>query len=184
MKIQNIDARGVWEVENFLSSDELTTLLKFAKNSEENLWYSEELPNHWNGKILQLAKIMNNNQKYENFLDNLNIKIFNLFENLFSALPVSDLIRYRVGDGKGVHRDNVEAHDLDNVFGLVVYLNADYLGGELYYPEIRLKIKPKENSVLIHYAGLSHGVEEVVSGTRYVLTSFIKGNQNTKVRGI
>ena len=116
------------------------------------------------------------------FMKKLNTKIFNLFMNAWEVLSVSSIIRYRLGEGKGIHRDNDGEKDVNNVYGLVFYLNDDYEGGEICYPSLNYSIKPKKNSVLIHYAGLEHGVNNVISGTRYVLTSFVKGDSGTTVK--
>ena len=112
----------------------------------------------------------------------LQTKISSLFLNFKEVLPISSIMRYRPGEGKGIHRDNEGEQDLHNIYGLVVYLNDDYEGGEIYYPTIEYSIKPKKNSVLIHYAGLEHGVNDVISGIRYVLTSFVEGDSSTAVR--
>jgi hypothetical protein len=61
-------------------------------------------------------------------------------------------------------------------FGLVIYLNDNYTGGEIVYPTLKLKIKPKERSLIIHPANLPHSVEMVGGqSTRYILSTFVSG---------
>lgn len=178
MKITKIHDQ-IWEVTDFLSEDRLNILLNIANNSDDQLWYQPDAPEYWQGKVLMISEFF---EIDDYFVENLDTDLTNLFINSTNVLPVSTIIRYRVGEGKGVHRDNDGEKDLLNVYGLVFYLNDDYQGGELYYPGLDFEIKPKKNSVLIHYAGIEHGVRDVKSGIRYVITSFIQGTQETKVR--
>jgi hypothetical protein len=71
-----------------------------------------------------------------------------------------------------VHHDSGEDESIS--YGLVYYLNDDYVGGEIFYPELNLEIKPEANSLVIHPATLKyrHGVRDVVSGDRYTTTMF------------
>lgn len=181
MKARSLGHR-VWEIENALPQEDLDLLLTLAKTSEEPLWYSDKVPEYWRGKVIMAVELLIQNKSTENFMDNLNAKLESIFDRAKSVLAVSSIIRYTPGESMDIHQDNVEAHDADNVFGLVLYLNDDYIGGEIYYPELGLEIKPKANSILIHYAGLKHGVKEVTSGVRYVITSFIKGDETTSIR--
>jgi predicted 2-oxoglutarate/Fe(II)-dependent dioxygenase YbiX len=80
----------------------------------------------------------------------------------------------------GIHTDN---HLEDAVkFGVVLYLNDDYEGGEINYPKLNLSIKPKARSLIIHPAGEPHGAMPVTLGnTRYILSVFVRGNNDTKI---
>jgi predicted 2-oxoglutarate/Fe(II)-dependent dioxygenase YbiX len=58
----------------------------------------------------------------------------------------------------------------------VFYLNDDYEGGELFFPNKKISIKPPKNSLLIFDSSNKdklHGVAPVVKGTRYTIASFI-----------
>lgn len=59
-------------------------------------------------------------------------------------------------------------------YAALTYLNDDYEGGEIYFPEYGLEIKPKAGE-LIFFPGshfYEHGVNEVVSGNRYAVMTF------------
>lgn len=64
--------------------------------------------------------------------------------------------------------------------GLVLYINDDYEGGEIYYPNLQLAIKPKAGSLVIHPGNSTylHGVSPVTAGIRYVTTAFSKAPLN------
>lgn len=60
-------------------------------------------------------------------------------------------------------------------YAVLLYLNEDYQGGEIYFPEYGLEIKPEKNE-LIFFPGTEyylHGVKEVVSGHRLVMQNFL-----------
>lgn len=59
---------------------------------------------------------------------------------------------------------------------ILAYLNDDYGGGELYFPEHNFAIKPKRRMLImfpgnLHYV---HGVAKITSGTRYTLSQWSK----------
>lgn len=59
-------------------------------------------------------------------------------------------------------------------YAALAYLNDDYEGGEIYFPDYDLEIKPLPGELIFfpgtqHY---THGVREVLSGNRYALMTF------------
>lgn len=58
--------------------------------------------------------------------------------------------------------------------GSIFYINDDYKGGEVYYPELGIEIKPAANSFLAHpvLPDHIHGVKMVEDGNRYNITFF------------
>lgn len=61
-------------------------------------------------------------------------------------------------------------------FGAIIYLNDNFIGGELYYPSLNITVKPQPGMLAVHPGTLKylHGVKPVVGNTRYTLTSFFK----------
>jgi predicted 2-oxoglutarate/Fe(II)-dependent dioxygenase YbiX len=61
-----------------------------------------------------------------------------------------------------------------NEYSSILYLNDNYQGGELYFEEIDLLIKPKVNQLVFFPSGseFRHEVKPVLSGDRYTLASF------------
>jgi hypothetical protein len=59
-------------------------------------------------------------------------------------------------------------------FGVVLYLNDDFTGGETYYPNHGKEITPKTGRLVIHPGDESHrhGVRATAGGTRYTISSF------------
>ena len=69
-------------------------------------------------------------------------------------------------------------------FGSVVYLNDDYIGGEIHFPNKNFQIKPKKGMLAIFPGTVEflHGVREVTDGVRYTLPSFFTFDQSKTIR--
>jgi hypothetical protein len=109
-----------------------------------------------------------------------------LFES-YSYYPSKMLLqRYKQGDFINYHRDQWDP-DLPYYvgYGLCLYYNDDYQGGQLEYPEIGLVVKPRQNSLYIHGGSVLHGSLPVLDDKiRYFSTAFVRGTaeQPTKLK--
>jgi predicted 2-oxoglutarate/Fe(II)-dependent dioxygenase YbiX len=170
----------IYEVEDFLSREELQILLDAVSNAPDSEWYNDDYPDHWNGKTFTPRDF--NKQTESAVLSSIQDKITATTVNSTDTVPIAGIHRFRVGDTLAAHRDNVD-QDFANIYGVVVYLNDEFEGGEIDYPELGFRLKPKANSLLLHHAGLLHQVLEVTKGVRYTLTTFIAGDATTKFIG-
>ena len=75
--------------------------------------------------------------------------------------------------GMGLHKDDKEK-DKDN-FICMFYLNDNYDGGEIIFPEFNIEYKPIAGDILIYQSKFKHGVNELLSGTRYNIGIGFKG---------
>lgn len=82
------------------------------------------------------------------------------------------LVRYTEGQFFGEHSDEVEG--LNRKLSIVIYLNDDYEGGEIYFRNLNLTIKPRANSLVMFPSTeeFVHEAKPVLSGTKYAITSF------------
>ena len=77
-------------------------------------------------------------------------------------------IRKWTGPGMGPHCDSYDG-DSDLAFSMICYLNNDYEGGEIEFPNHNISIKPEAGSLLI-FPGQEpflHKVNDIRSGERY-----------------
>ena len=60
------------------------------------------------------------------------------------------------------------------VISVVAYLNDDYQGGELYFPNQNIKIKPEPGSIVVFpsIAPYFHASLPIVSGVKYMIPGF------------
>lgn len=67
------------------------------------------------------------------------------------------------------------------VLSAVTYLNDDYVGGEINFPNVNVKIKPESGSIVFFPTNFvfTHEVFEIKSGTRYSLPFWYKSTSGT-----
>lgn len=78
----------------------------------------------------------------------------------------------------GVHVDSHFGYEFLQ-FATVIYLNDNYEGGEIFFPNQNFVYKPKLGDAVIFPCGGSeymHGVNEVVSGDRYTIAMWHTGD--------
>jgi hypothetical protein len=173
MKINKID-NEVYEVEEFLTDEELSQVYEIIKSTPESLWLNEEEhkpSDFWYGKNLHF--------KDKNIFDTINNKMKNLFESYSYYPDKINLSRYKIGDFIRLHKDQW-IPDLPYYigYGFCLYYNDDYEGGELEYPDLEIKIKPKKNTLYIHGGNILHGSLPVLNDSiRYFSTVFIRGTE-------
>lgn len=87
--------------------------------------------------------------------------------------------KWDVGGFASPHSDNSDFDGKPNAFEInkyvgILYLNGDYEGGELYFPDHNISFKPEAYSYICFSGGIEniHGVEEITKGTRYTMVSF------------
>lgn len=87
--------------------------------------------------------------------------------------------KWDVGGFAAPHSDNSDFDGKPNSFQInkyvgILYLNGDYEGGELYFPEHDISIRPSAYSFISFPGGVEniHGVSEITKGTRYTMVSF------------
>ena len=77
-----------------------------------------------------------------------------------------------------LHRDNVTPDARHRRFALSLNLNAGYEGGELVFPEFGpTRYRPPSGGAMVFSGTLLHGVRDVTAGRRYVLLSFLWGDE-------
>jgi hypothetical protein len=87
--------------------------------------------------------------------------------------------KWNVGGYANPHSDNSDSHGKPNAFEInkyvgILYLNDNYGGGELYFPDHNIEFKPNGLSYYVFPGGVEniHGVKEITDGTRYTMVSF------------
>lgn len=76
--------------------------------------------------------------------------------------------KYFPGEGMGPHLDSYGPLDKKR-FTILIYLNDDYVGGEIEFTNHNIKIKPEEGSVIIFptYSPYMHKSYSIESGNKY-----------------
>lgn len=183
------DLDNIKEVDNFLNTEEHIYLLGLAKKSElvfnENSLHFEahllvrdekieKIMNKVNKKIIKYATKVYNKKFLNNCNYGLNVHRVNSFTD-----PHVDIIDGPIGHnipGQIEPTYNNWRDAWDGYLACNLYLNDDYIGGEVYFPERNYEFKPKANS-LVMWPGnkhFIHGIRKTTNNSRYVYGVFIK----------
>jgi hypothetical protein len=174
MKVNRLSP-DLYEIEDFVTLDQQTAILDYAKSLDEPEWWQKELD----------GTFFSGKQKYGELpaiFDPINENIQNLFSNLRYVGGVA-LQRHNSGESMGVHKDYwLKEEDYHIRFGLCIYYNDDYLGGEIDYPDLGIVHKPKARSLVMHGGNIAHGTMLVKSENyRYFSTCFVSGSADEPV---
>ena len=85
----------------------------------------------------------------------------------FSEIETVSVQRYNIGQQYGIHAD--DGPDIPRVISGLVYLNTVDEGGETYFPEFDLKIKPQMGTLVVFPSNFiyRHAALPPVSGEKY-----------------
>lgn len=195
--MQNIDNK-VFIIENFIDQDTCNFIIDGING------YAVDDPKRNGFKIalnLNTAAALNlienvplfppsDDIEYKMATDKINsiiIKIINTVSDFYKINYTLKTLSYTVmsaGTSNRVHADNKYVSESGKIKdrtsevedrSVLLYLNDDYTGGELFFPKLNLEIKPKPGT-LIFFEGNEytvHGVKEINSGSRINLISFL-----------
>lgn len=95
----------------------------------------------------------------------------NLEKNKYSIdLNWLNLKRWDAGSSMGPHFDGELGKSNGLEFTAILYLNDDYEGGELYFKDYNINLKPEAGSMVIFPGSFTHEVKEIKNSKRYMLS--------------
>lgn len=182
-------------IENFLTDKELSILYYFAISIKE--WdYTETEYNengtmtydseYWKDRVASAETIGKQTSRVVPIMRGIANRAKPIIDNFFNVNAYSTgpcIVKWMPGQYQSPHADKELHEGLDagkpNSFphydiGCIYYLNDDYEGGELYFPNQGIEIKPKPGN-LYFFPGdryYVHGVKEIISGNRYTCPTF------------
>lgn len=164
---------NIYLYKNFLSIEEYTKMHEYCISLPEEQWKFQTKHDWFKDKVSYPT----------NKLLFLYDRLTDLVSPDYTLLPSLNLRRLRTGEEMYLHSDNLtdtnksnykkEDHTIE--YGIVVYFNNNYEGGEIYYPQKELTYRPNAGDLVIHGAqkDCEHKVNQVISGTRYSYSNFI-----------
>lgn len=190
-------AEEVLLVKDFLSQEELQEFYTIIDSTEDDEWFIEYLSNLKNFCMQKFGRDDVENLvaegKFEitqNWNDkNLNISKYPFQRIFFNRLndliqEVDDSIELsgfatiqRMQEGVKLTEHTDQHTDPSIQYAAIIYLNDDYVDGELFFQKKGIELKPKAGSLMLFPGNeeYEHGVRHVGPGPiRYVLVGFIK----------
>jgi predicted 2-oxoglutarate/Fe(II)-dependent dioxygenase YbiX len=191
--------------EDFMTKEEHEFLLNAAKNITH--WDITETHYNEDGTVIYDSEYWKDRVATGNTLNQHDPEINRVIEKMVQrfkkevddffmvdADPTSPaIVRWLPGQFQMPHADK-ELHEGSNAgkpndfpwydLAGLFYLNDDYDGGELYFPQHDIKFKPKAGAAYFFPGDMNyiHGVTEITSGIRYVIPFFWTINKHTGER--
>ena len=161
MRIDGLE--GILEIEEFISEEYCRALIDYMESNGKN-WVD------WVGNRPELTE---HGFKDSELLDSVYERIQSLFNSeLYRVRRFNAVQRALYGNGLDLHADTEGNADIK--FSTILYLNDDFIGGYLVYPQQKLAIKPKPGKLVVHSGNISHFVSSFnQDAIRYYMTSFI-----------
>ena len=177
MKINRISP-DLYEIEDFVTVEQQVEVLEFFKSLDEQAWWTTPEGHEQHGFFY--------GKQYHDKRPDVFNEISENVRNLFSTvLYVGDIAlqRYKIDEAMQEHRDYwLYDEDYHIRYGIAIYYNDDYEGGEISYPELNIVHKPKARSLLMHGGNILHGTLPVTSDdTRFFSTAFVRGSVKSPV---
>ena len=164
-------------------------IVDYIVNNEQD--FGELGSNYWQGRQIYLNQIKDTNilqiiKEGKDYLMSEFIKKNKEERPLY--IDSLHIVRWTVGYELFPHADAVEPDGSQHPFpwrdfGTVTFLNDDFEGGILYYPnQNNMEIKPQEGYSAVHSGGMDclHGVTKITKGTRYTIASFLTYDKSHK----
>lgn len=119
-------------------------------------------------------------KKYSDIVNKLHKENNGFVPELYTVEAYLSL--WQTGTSAGVHIDSHQGYKFVQ-FSTVIYLNDDYEGGEIFFPNQDFCYKPKAGDIVLFPSGgteYPHGVKEVTSGKRYTIAMWHSERPETK----
>lgn len=178
------------KVENILPPETCDFLVKFTKENPKAFQSDAQLIGQFKDKTLSYKLLHTSmNSPFKEVERSLNYARFlgqSLIYKNFGELVFPDnteLTFWNPGDKMSVHSDNSWQKDApDHIketehptkyrdYSVIFYLNDDYKGGEIYFPDHDIKIEPKKGMAVVFPSNgdYNHGVKEIKNSQRMTI---------------
>lgn len=180
MHIKNF-RHDIFYIENFISDTECDSFLEYLNNEGDDWNVSAFYGSLGKG----ISDSDDNIKKYGlpvDFVSNLRKRMHEVAEEVFDKTlkpNTSHAQKFITGGYANPHSDNTDIDGRPNAFQInkyvsLLYLNDDYTGGYLYFPDHSLDLKPPKGILLCFPGGMEnvHAVSTVESGERTTMMAF------------
>ena len=163
---------------NFLKQDEIDKFCQYAESTSD--WIKTD--DHWSEKFIHYGSVSDNEIK--NILEIIKTQVeelifFRTTNNV--QTETMQIVRWRKGDkldpphADCEHLDGSPHPYPNRHYSVLIYLNQDYEGGQIFFPNQNLEPNTSPGT-FIQFEGTKeylHGVKEVTLGERYTIVMFL-----------
>jgi predicted 2-oxoglutarate/Fe(II)-dependent dioxygenase YbiX len=171
--------KNIVVVKNFISTEHLNDFYSYAKTINDY----KDSEGIWNNRVHTSVSFSKNNKYLFDLANNYLLQLKNEIEKQFKLKilekQAAQIVIWRNGDFQLPHadkenRDGSEHPYPNNDIASLMYLNSDYKGGQIFFPNQKIQIKPEAGSA-IFFPGdkyYLHGVSKITEGQRFTIPSF------------
>ena len=173
--------------ENLPIKENAQKIVDYISNNQSD--FGELAGGYWNGRTIHIPQIKDPDivqiiRDGKDFMLDEFKKLSGIDKSLY--VDSLHLVRWTEGYELHPHADAVEPDGKQHQFywrdfGTVTFLNDDFEGGILYYPNKGdLEVPAKIGYSAVHSGGMDclHGVTKVTKGVRYTIASFLTYDQS------
>jgi hypothetical protein len=170
----------IGSINELLSKKECSTIVDFV--SSLDIW-GEGGSDFWDNRVVNYSDIYALNKSVAEIILRSNLDVKRYISNFFNIdkeiyPDTLQVIRWFPGMSQPPHADDMTNTDINGfehrLYGSIIYLNDNYSGGETYYPEHNIYIKPEAGKMIVHPGTPEyiHGVTTIENDVRYTIASF------------
>lgn len=143
--------------------------------------------NHRTNQVMEISHLANvaENKLLQNVHNQMNLLLLAATNSYSQRYGINEgfwhegynLLKYTKGQQYQAHYDGGTA--VGRAISAIIYLNSDYEGGHLEFPNFKIKIKPEPGMLILFPANYAykHVAHPVTDGTKYALVTWIKDRQ-------
>jgi hypothetical protein len=165
-------------ITNFITEEERNKFISFIDTLTEDDWTDIQPDQFWSHRVFSAEKIM----KKDLSLVKLMVDIRDRASSIIKEINDIDkplysnglaIVRWKEGSSQGPHADQPGGFEYRE-FGSVLYLNDNYDGGNIYFPQYGINVKPSAGTYAFFPGDLDHihGVGEIKGNIRYTFPIF------------
>lgn len=171
-------------IKNFITEEENNYFLNWIEENKSSYDQHISSEDYWSKRCIYYSSI-----REEEVREKL-IKLIVSIRSVVEKTSISDqklfieypqFVKWENKVELTPHADNIEQDGVTpnaspwRSHGSVLYFNSSFVGGELYYPNLNIEVKPEPGMLVVHPADLkfTHGVRKVESGVRQTLSVFL-----------
>jgi hypothetical protein len=165
---------------DFLNTADCQALIACFERNHDRLFRNPQGDPFWDNRYLWITSLPEAERAAKQRMQEARQRVIALLQDFYREQAVySDtvqLVKWSPGMSMPPHADNANPDGSPHPmpwrdYASVIYLNDDYEGGEFYFPEIGIEIKPMAGMLLAFPGGMRHfhGVREVAKAPRYTM---------------
>lgn len=172
----------IFEKDNFATQKDFEVIDLYMRTTSD--WKQDPDNWLWNNRCINISNhSVPDKQVFDsckNILNNIKEQIASIFKVKKDFYPeLFQITRTFPMQETTPHSDSTDNNGENNgtshrSFSSILYLNRDFEGGDLWFPNQNITIRPQSNKLTIFPSTFEyiHGVREVVSGIRYHMMVF------------